>query len=73
MIRITFSENFDRPFTANDVDQSPTAIIKNVVSVTNRVGILVTIRPEVVSRTTSRAGNLHPTNSLLLASSKAIG
>ena len=44
------SENFPRTFVADDVDQSPTGIIKNVISVTNR-GQTVTIRPEVVSRT----------------------
>ena len=34
---------------------------------------LATIPPEVVSRTTNLAGSLHPTNSLLWVSSKAIG
>jgi hypothetical protein len=42
MIWIMLSENFHRTFAADDVDQSPIGIIKNVVSVTNR-GQTVTI------------------------------
>jgi hypothetical protein len=35
MIRITLPENFHRPFAADDIHDSPAAIIENVVSVTN--------------------------------------
>ena len=35
MIGITLPENFHRPFAADDIDDSPAAIIENVVSVTN--------------------------------------
>jgi hypothetical protein len=57
MIWLTLLENFDRSFATNDLNLSPTRIRKSVVSVTNE-GKLVTIDPEVVSRITSRAGNL---------------
>jgi hypothetical protein len=36
MVLIMLSENFHRAFSADDVNQSPDGIIKNVVSVTNR-------------------------------------
>jgi hypothetical protein len=36
MVWIMLSENFHRAFSADDVNQSPDGIIKNVVSVTNR-------------------------------------
>ena len=66
MIWLTLLENFDCSFATNDLNLSPTRIRKSVVSVTNE-GKLVTIDPEVVSRITSRAGNLQPTKNLLLA------
>jgi hypothetical protein len=60
MIWLTLLENFDCSFATNDLNLSPIRIRKSVVSVTNE-GKLVTIDPEVVSRITSRAGNLQPT------------
>ena len=36
MVLIMLSENFHRAFSADDVNQSPDGIIKNVVSVTDR-------------------------------------
>jgi hypothetical protein len=36
MIWIMLSENFHRTFPADDVDQVPSGVIKDVVSVTNR-------------------------------------
>jgi hypothetical protein len=36
MVWIMLSENFHRAFSADDVNQSPDGIIKNVVSVTDR-------------------------------------
>jgi hypothetical protein len=36
MIWIMLSEDFHRTFAADDVDQSPSRIVKDVVSVTNR-------------------------------------
>jgi hypothetical protein len=35
MIHIMLPENVHRPFAADDIDDSPAAIIENVVSVTN--------------------------------------